>query len=187
MTGHAGGGGGGGGGVGIEAATGRPGRDAPDHRYDGEAAAGGKYVVLVGAGGVGGRGAKRPEDHGEGGTAGGYSVITDGQNFVLVFDGRAPAGDRTELSDLDSQPDDASDVPVIQENETPDDGERFAIVDTQSNVIDNVVVADREFFEDPFVIDAILGRALRAHRARHAVLVGAAADPVAGFNNRLYV
>jgi glycosyltransferase involved in cell wall biosynthesis len=164
MVGVAAGGGGGGGGAGAGAEAGLPGTSAALQRDTGSLVPGRTYVILVGAGGLGGQGAKRASDHGEGGLEGGYSVTTDGETLVRVFDGGARPAVGTEHEGAER----AVATQSTGSNAPPAEP-RFAIVDVESMMVDNVVVADDDFFAHPLVIKAVLAQRI-VRRAAHDVL-----------------
>jgi glycosyltransferase involved in cell wall biosynthesis len=147
ISGTSGGGGGGGRGAGVHGQPGKPGESSPWHSYQTPLVPGQPYVFVIAAGGLGGREASPGQEGGEVGDAGGISYMSDGDS-LLVF---GATGASTELPDL---------PPPQIGSPTAARAPRFAIVDSTTRRVDNVIIARRSFFDHPLVRRVVLGMQL---------------------------
>jgi glycosyltransferase involved in cell wall biosynthesis len=134
-------GGGGGGGGGPSGTVGKKGQDATWHSTELDLIAGQKLVTVIGASGRGGQSAKPHDVRGEDGGAGGLSYFTDG-SFVYPFttDNTPREADHTSTS--------TSSAKIEEVNENIPVTPQYAIVDSLTHRVENIIVADEEFFHD---------------------------------------
>jgi glycosyltransferase involved in cell wall biosynthesis len=138
--------GGGGGGGGAEGRSGAPGFSSLWEEKEVPLVAGASYIVLLGAGAIGGASAM-PGKSGEDGCSGGVSSVIGVDGLVVLVGTKSSSVNTTAPMQFRG-----SDTPPVPRSR------RFAIVDAQTHVVDNVVIATPEFFKEELVRDLVLQR-----------------------------
>jgi len=146
--------GGGGGGGGAFRAEGQPGKPAPWQRIDAALEPGRDYVIVVGAGGPGGRGATEDDDRGEDGGAGGISFLADGRGLIHVLARTASVSHSAPVGPAVSNSRPGSTGATLPPTVTT--APRFAIIDSVTRKVENVVIADPSFFVHPLAREVVL-------------------------------
>jgi glycosyltransferase involved in cell wall biosynthesis len=143
--------GGGGGGGGAEGRSGTPGLSSALEETAVSLVSGATYVALVGAGALGGAGAGKGEEIAGNGCAGGVTCLLGAGGFFVLLGTRPTSPSASTHS--------APTPGTVSEAVGAEP--RFAIVD-DSGVVDNVIVATIEFFDDERVQDLVLSHRIVA-------------------------